>query len=87
MQRLCVCVGGVGRGSVCGVPACLRRSICISLPRYAVYVCVCVREHMCMCANEKYKLKWTALAKKSSCVSARMKFPPQVGEGSGLPDS
>lgn len=31
---------------MCGVPACLRRSICISLPRYAVYVCVCVRAYV-----------------------------------------
>lgn len=31
-----------------------------------------------MCTNEKYKLNWTKQAKKSSCVSARMKFPHQV---------
>lgn len=79
MQGLCVLV--VLGHKVCSVPACLRRSICRSLPCLCLvtpFTSECRWEHMSSRTNEKYKLNWT----DRDGIKPRREAASQAGRGS-----
>lgn len=76
-----VCVLVVLGHKVCSVPACLRRSICGSLPCLCLvtpFTSECRWEHMSSRTNEKYKLNWT----DRDGIKPRREAASQAGRGS-----